>query len=67
MIQIGLIVVAIGVFAMGIKALSSGSIQLSKDKTIEGSAAKGLGVAVIVFGVVLVLFALVGLPMLMSM
>jgi cytochrome c biogenesis protein CcdA len=66
MLQIATIAVGVAAVAMGIKALMKGEVQLSRTTQLRQGSARVAGVITIVLGIVIVGFALVGIPLMMS-
>jgi cytochrome c biogenesis protein CcdA len=66
MLQIATIAVGVAAVVMGIKALMKGEVQLSRTTQLRQGSARVAGVITIVLGIVIVGFALVGIPLMMS-
>lgn len=65
MLQIAILIGAIPFFFVGIKAISGAGVSITTEKKLEGSQAKLVGTICIAIGVLILLLAVVGLPMLM--
>lgn len=54
MIQIALLAVSVGLIALGIKGFTPSGLALSQSKTLEGPAAKAVGILCILGGIGLI-------------
>ena len=66
MVQLATYVVGIVAVLMGIKALASGEIQLSRETKLRQGQARAAGVIVILVGLGLLAFAYVGMGLLLG-
>ena len=66
MLQIAAIGVGIIAVVMGVTALVKGEVQLSRVTKLRGGSAQAAGVVTIVVGLAIVVFALVGMPLLLA-
>ena len=63
MLQIVVVIVGLLVALTGREAIKKGDIQLSSTTRLEGQSAKMVGVVTMVLGAGIIVFALVGFPL----
>lgn len=65
MIQVLTIIVGVIAIVMGITALVRGELKLSSQKTLSGGPATAAAVVVLLVGVAILAFALIGFPLML--